>query len=204
MSNPIKPIIKSIPSIVKNDSTFKYFIIVENLSSFSIMILPFYIIFSGEILNFPDSYIGVFLIVQIRGTIFANIIWGFVAKYFNAKTIVRFCVILGALNPIIAILTSLFAPALYIIVFFILGFTISGRRIGFEPYLLDITPQSKRIEYLGIRGSLNVFKIILPLVGAFFIESFGYYFTFIVVSIVMSIAAVLVSFVKNTQVNHSA
>ncbi len=202
---PFLSFIRSIPSIIKNDPAFKYFIIVENLSSFSIMILPFYIIFSGEILNFPDSYLGVFLIVQISGTIFSNIIWGFVAKYFNAKTIVRFCIILGALNPIIAILTSLFAPSLYVIVFFILGFTISGRRIGFEPYLLDITPQSKRIEYLGIRGSLNIFKIVLPLLGAFFIESFGYYFAFIVVSIVMGIAVILMTFVKNTHIeNYSA
>ncbi len=188
--------IRNIPSIIKADPSFKLYIVVENLSSFSIMILPFYIIFAREVLFIGDEYIGLYLVIQVTGTILSNIVWGYMAKRFSAKKIVRFCIILGGLNPLIAILLAQVSPALFGLVFFIVGFTISGRKIGFEPYLLDIAPDNRRVEYLGIRGSLNVFVIILPLLGALFINLFGYYITFVIVTIVMWIAAMMMGTVK--------
>jgi MFS family permease len=188
--------IRNIPSIIKADPSFKLYIVVENLSSFSIMILPFYIIFAREVLFIGDEYIGLYLVIQVTGTILSNIVWGYMAKRFPAKKIVRFCIILGGLNPLIAILLAQVSPALFGLVFFIVGFTISGRKIGFEPYLLDIAPDNRRVEYLGIRGSLNVFVIILPLLGALFINLFGYYITFVIVTIVMWIAAMMMGTVK--------
>ncbi len=188
--------IRNIPSIIKADPSFKRYIIIENLSSFSIMILPFYIIFAREILLVGDEYIGIYLVIQVVGTIVSNIVWGLMARKFKAKHIVRFCIVLGGLNPLVAIFLAQVLPALFGIVFFIVGFTISGRKIGFEPYLLDIAPDARRVEYLGIRGSLNVFVIFLPLLGALFINLFGYYATFVVVTLVMWVAAFLMKSVK--------
>ncbi|MBN2605620.1 MAG: MFS transporter [Bacilli bacterium] len=185
--------IKKIPEKVNSSKPFKYFILTENLSAFSIMILPFYIIFAKEVLKFDETYIGIFLLVQISGTILSNILWGFIGKKYSAKSIVTICIILGGINPVIAILSAFTNSLLYFVVFFILGFTISGRKVGFEPYLLNITPSGERIEYLGIRGSLNLLIVILPLVGAFFIEFIGYYFTFALVTIVMVFSAYLFS-----------
>ena len=128
------------------------------------------------------------------------VFWGFIGKKFSAKSIVIICIILGGLNPLIAIVSALTNPLLYSLVFFILGFTISGRKVGFEPYLLEITPSNERIEYLGIRGSLNLMIVILPLLGAFFIEYFGYYFTFSLVTIVMLFSARLFSKAKDENI----
>ena len=44
-------IVESIPYILKSDKKFVRFIIIENMSSFSLMILPFYIIFAKDILG---------------------------------------------------------------------------------------------------------------------------------------------------------
>jgi MFS family permease len=187
----LKDYIKSIPSVLKTDQSFSFFILVENLSSFSIMVLPFYIIYANQVFDIEPSFIGTFLIIQITGTIFSNVVWGLLGKYFKSKSVVRFCILLGGLNPIIAIVLGATNPYLYGIVFFILGFTISGRRVGFEPFLLDITPRDRRIEYLGIRGSLNIMIVVLPLIGALLRELIGFEITFIIVSITMIIAFIL-------------
>jgi MFS family permease len=189
--------IKDIPKILSKDKSFRGYIVVENLSSFSIMILPFYIYFAMEVLGADESYIGTFLIFQIIGTVFSNVLWGLIGKKFNAKTVVTTCIILGGLNPLVALYLSNFDPIYFSIVFFILGFTISGRRVGFEPYLLDIAPNDQRIEYLGIRGSLNIFLVVLPLLGASLIDLIGYQITFVIVSVVMFIAVVLLRRIKN-------
>ena len=198
--DPLKAFIKKIPSILKKDNSFKLFIVVENLAGFSIMILPFYYLYAKDRFNFDESYIGTYLIWLTVGTIFSNFIWGFLANRFNAKQIVRFCIVLGGLNPLLAIYLGTVSPEMFAIIFFILGFMISGRKIGFEPYLLDIIPTEERVEYLGIRGSLNILIVILPLIGALTIDLFGFNFTFIVVSVMMGIAVLLLSKISNKQI----
>ena len=192
--------IKRIPSILKKDSSFKLFIIVENLAGFSIMIFPFYMLYAKERFSIDDSYIGLYLVVLTIGTIFSNIIWGFLASKLNAKAIMRFCIVLGGLNPLLAIYLGTTSPEYFAIIFFILGFMISGRKIGFEPYLLDIIPKTERVEYLGIRGSLNILIIILPLIGALIIRYFGFNVTFVVVTVMMFISAYLLGKISDKQI----
>ena len=192
--------IKRIPSILKKDSSFKLFIIVENLAGFSIMIFPFYMLYAKERFSIDDSYIGLYLVVLTIGTIFSNIIWGFLASKLNAKAIMRFCIVLGGLNPLLAIYLGTTSPEYFAIIFFILGFMISGRKIGFEPYLLDIIPKTERVEYLGIRGSLNILIVILPLIGALIIRYFGFNVTFVVVTVMMFISAYLLGKISDKQI----
>jgi MFS family permease len=180
--------LKSIPQIIKNDHHFKNFIIVENLASFSVMILPFYIIFAKEVFDLDQSFIGVYLLFQIAGTVLSNFLWGIIATRNNSKSVIKVCVSIGGILPILAIILSFTSAYLYAIIFVLLGFIISGRRVGFEPYLLDIAPDHQRTEYLGIRGTMNLFIVILPILGGIFIDFVGFYFTFSLVSFVMIIA----------------
>ena len=188
---PLKEYIKQIPLYLKNDANFRKYIIVENLSSFGIMIMPFYMIYAKEKFSLDSSYIGRYLLFQIIGTILSTIVWAAIAKRFDAKAIVRFCVFLGGLIPLAAIGLSFLGPDYFAIVFLLIGFIISGRRIGFEPYLLGIMPDEHRTEYLGIRGTLNILTVVLPILGGFFIEWLGYYFVFILVFVIMIFTAFL-------------
>ncbi len=192
----LKTFFKKIPKILKTDNEFRRFIIIENLSSFGIMVMPFYIIFAREVLFIQDKHIGIYLLILISGKITSTIIWGLIGKKWDARTVVTICIVIGGVIPILAILLSTYWPSLFGIVFFLLGFTISGRQIGFSPYLLDIAPKDKRVEYLGIRGSMNIFIVVLPLLGAIIIKSFGYIPTFILVSVILLLTATYHRFSK--------
>jgi MFS family permease len=99
---------------------------------------------------------------------------------------------LGTIIPIVAIVLSFFGPNLYSIVFFLVGFVISGRRVGFDPYFLEIAPEEERPIYLGVRGTLNFMTVIMPTIGGLFIQTMGYYTTFIIVTTVMLTALYLI------------
>ncbi len=185
--------IKEIPSLLKNDFIFSNFIIVENMASFSLMILPFYMVYARDIFDLNQNYIGRYLLFQITGTIFSNFIWGFLSKRFGSKSVVRTCIFIGGSIPIAALILSRFGPDIYSFVFLLVGFVISGRRIGFDSYLLDIAPEDKRTVYLGVRGTLNIFVVILPILGGIFIDIIGYPTTFIVVSVLMYVSVYLFS-----------
>jgi MFS family permease len=68
------------------------------------------------------------------------------------------------------------------------GFLKSGRLVGFNPYLLDLAPDDRRTIYLGIRGTLNFMVVLVPIFGGVFIDLLGFYFTFLMVSMIMFIA----------------
>jgi len=197
---PLKEYLKKVPKYLKDDFNFRRFIIAENMASFSVMILPFYMIFAKEVFGLDNSYIGRYLLFQITGTILSALLWGILAKKFSSKTIVRTCIVLGGLIPPVAIGVSFLGPDYFAIVFLLIGFVISGRRVGFEPYFLEIAPDEHRTEYLGIRGTLNIFIVILPILGGIFIEILGYYFTFILVSVVMIASSFLLK-KKNIPLN---
>ncbi len=183
--------IRDVPRVLKEDTQFRRFILLENLTSFSVMILPFYMIYAKETFNLDQSYIGQYLLFQLTGTVLSNFVWGFIAGRTDSRFVVRICIFLGASIPVIAIVMAQTNPNLYSIVFFLIGFIITGRRIGFEPYLLDIAPDEHRTEYLGIRGTLNIFIVILPILGGFLISQFGYTPVFILVTIVMIFSGLL-------------
>ena len=177
--------VRGMVEILKADRPFLKFILIENITSFSLMILPFYMVFiKNSYSNYMD-YLGVFVIAQVVGGITSNFLWAFVSRKFGSQSVVKLCVFMGALIPVIALLINPLGPIWYILVFLLLGFITSGRIIGFEPYLLDIAPNEKRTIYLGIRGSLNILVVLLPLAGGIFINILGYYITFGLVSLIM-------------------
>ncbi|NLM78500.1 MAG: MFS transporter [Ruminococcaceae bacterium] len=183
--------IRNVPDILKKDQQFRRFILLENLASFGIMMMPFYMIYASDTFQSSQTYLGRYLMIQVAGTVLSSFIWGLVSSRKEARVIVRFCMYLEAVIPVAAIFLARTNPMLYGMVFLLMGFAISGRRIGFEPYLLDIAPEDRRTEYLGIRGTLNVFTVILPIAGGFFISQFGYKLIFIIVSAVLVLSGYL-------------
>ncbi len=181
-------IIKEIPAILKMDKLFSRFILVENLSSFSLMLLPFYMVYAIDTYNLDKSYLGTFLLIQLAGMVLSNFLWGFIGKRMGSAMVVKLCILIGSLLPLFALLISIFGPIYYSLVFFIVGVIKSGRRIGFDPYLLDIAPEEDRTIYLGIRGTMSFLTVIMPLLGGILIDFTGYIATFIIVSLVMMLA----------------
>lgn len=178
---------KGIGKILRSDKRFLKFIIIENISSFSLMILPFYMVFIKN--SFPNymSYIGIFVIAQVTGGISSNFLWAYVSSRFGSSSVIKLCIFIGATIPIIVMVIRPLGIIWYIIVFLLVGFITSGRNIGFESYLLDIAPNDKRTMYLGIRGTLNIMVVLLPLAGGLIINILGYYITFVLVSLIMFI-----------------
>ena len=68
----------------------------------------------------------------------------------------------------------------------------SGRRVGFEPYLLDLAPEKERTLYVGINGTLNFSRVLLPILGGVFIDLTGFTFTFL-----LTVGIMLFAFIQN-------
>jgi MFS family permease len=177
---------------LKRDKRLLRFVLIENLSGFSLMVLPFYLVFIQRSFTDYREHLGAFIIAQTIGSLGSNFLWSALARSLGPRLIVALCLGLGGTIPLLALALPPLGLLGFTLLFFLIGFVLSGRNIGFEPYFLEIAPEARRTRYLGIRGSSGILLAVLPLLGGIIIESFGFETTFIGVSAVM-IAAVLLA-----------
>jgi MFS family permease len=182
---PIWGLIKGIPRLLKENPEFRRFVIVENLSGFGLMVLPFYMLFAKENFDLGGSYVGRYLIVQTAGILLSNLVWGALSRKWSSKAVVAGCILIGAMTPILALFALRFGPAGFYPVFFLVGFMYSGRLVGFEPYLLDIVPDDERPLFLGIRGTLDILVALIPPLGGLFVDMAGFRPLFVTVTFVL-------------------
>ncbi len=190
---PLRALLRRVPKILRENREFLRFVIVQNLTSFSLMVMPFYMVFAKERFAIPDSYIGRYLLFQITGAILSNLMWGLISSRRGPKAVVWTCVVLGGVIPLAAIGGAYLGPNAFALIFFLVGFVMSGRRVGFDPYTLEIIPEEERPVYLGIQGSLNVLSVVIPFLGGVLIHLFGYYPVFILTAVIMGIAFLLLT-----------
>ncbi len=176
---------------LKEDPQYARFILVENITSFSLMLLPFYLVYASQRFLDYEKYLGAYVLLQILGSLSSNFLWGWISAKVGNRSVIRLCISFGASMPLIALLLAAGGPIPYAIVFFFIGVVTSGRNIGFEPYLLEIAPAAKRTTYIGLRGTLNLLDVLLPLAGGAFIQFAGFSAAFIGVSAMMFLSLYL-------------
>ena len=175
-------IIKSIPRLLKSDKNLLNYILLINMASPGITIIPFYVVFSKSIYGLGRNQIGNFLLLQILGMILSSLIWNWVAKRFKFKGISFGFIIIGSLLPMVTLLLSRYEIAVYQWIFFIAGFSISAYAISVQGILLEITNNDNRAIYAGISGTLCLTTAIFPLIAGTLIESYGFTLIFTIIS----------------------
>jgi MFS family permease len=180
--------LKQVPTIVREDRDFLRFILAGNLASFSLVLLPFYMIFAMDSFEVGQDYVGRFLLFQVIGAIVSNLYWGHLSHRKGSKQVVRSCILMGGLIPVLALLLRPLGPNVFALVFLLVGFVISGRRVGFEPYLLDMAPDERRTVYVGINGTLNFSMVVLPALAGVFVDLLGFTSMFVLTVVAMIIA----------------
>ena len=183
--------LREVPSILRGDREFLRFILAGNLASFSLMLLPFYMIYAMDSFAGGEEFVGRFLLFQIAGAILSNLYWGYLSHRKGSKQVVRSCILMGGLIPVVALMLRPLGPGAFAFVFLLIGFVVSGRRVGFEPYLLDIAPEERRTIYVGINGTLNFSMVLLPALGGVFIDLLGFTATFLLTVAAMGAAFLL-------------
>lgn len=76
-----------------------------------------------------------FLLLQIVGMIVSNFLWAKIIKQHHFIGIIKGCVALGSFLPILALIFVNLPIHFYWFIFFLMGFTMSARRIGYEDFL---------------------------------------------------------------------
>jgi len=134
---------------------------------------------------------GTFLLAQMVGNVLSNILWAHLSDFVNNIRVIQVSTFLGLLVPVIAIITPLHLPVLFIPLFVLTGFFIAGSSIGKTNFLLDIAPPKDRPTYISFNSTLTFPMLIFPLIGGIIIQYISYNFLFILTLLILLIGFIL-------------
>ncbi len=178
-------VLKSIPYEIRSNKTLKNFVIVSNLIGVSFVLTPFYVGFIKNTYTITNNEIGNFLLVQVLGMIFSNLLWNKIVSKISFKGIIKIAVILLASLPILTMLLSLLGNIeYYYFIFFLVGSAISAQKIANEGVIIEISNEANRPLYVGIIGTLNLTIAFFPLLLGLSFEIIGYFPIFISLSLI--------------------
>ncbi len=147
---------------------------VEILTGFSLMALPFYVVYAQNVLNAPRSAVGLFLLVQVVGGILSNFVWAWLVDRYDSRHMLVGCALVSASVPLLAIFLGYWGWRGLLPVFFLAGGVLSGRRVGFQTALLELAPAERRATYAGLNSLLVLPVAFLPLVAGVLLKWLSY------------------------------
>lgn len=164
---------------------------IELLTGFSLMTLPFYVVYAREKLNAPAEAVGCFLLAQVLGGVLANLVWARLVDRSGSRWMLVVCAITSTLTPVLAILLTPFGWPALTLVFFLAGATFNGRKVGYQSALLELAPASERPTYAGINAVLILPLAFLSLGAGIFLQQWSYTALFIFAAVFIGAGAVL-------------
>jgi hypothetical protein len=161
----------------------KPIIYAQLLTGFSLMALPFYVVFASEQLHAPAGAVGWYTLAQVIGGMLSNLFWARLVDHSGARKMLICCAVLSTLTPILAIGLSHWGWVALMPVFFLAGATFEGRTVGFQSALLEVAPAAERCTYAGLNAVLILPVAFLPLVAGMFLQRWSYTALFAIASV---------------------
>jgi predicted MFS family arabinose efflux permease len=158
-------------------------VVVELLTGFILMVMPFYVVYARQKLDAPAEAVGWFLLAQTIGGVLANLIWARLVDHYGSRIMIFWCAITSTLAPVLAILLAPFGWQAMMVVFFLTGAAFDGRKVGFQSALLELAPSSERPTYFALNEVLILPLAFLSLGAGIFLEYSTYTTLFVLTTV---------------------
>ncbi len=175
---PPPPLWQNIKSILRNDLSFRNFLISRFISQFGMMAFAFYTVFAVKNLNMSVLTVGVMTSVLMITQVVANPLLGRLADKWSGKGVL----VLGGLSAVLSAILAIIIknPNWFVLVFILNGIAATAYWTIGITMSLQFGDERQRPTYVGMSNTLIAPSAILaPLVGGLLADSFGYSVTFI-------------------------
>jgi MFS family permease len=189
--------------LLRTDIPFRAMIVVQVLTSFYLMAMPFYIGFSTVQLGLSSKVaVPNLLAMQTIGSIGGSLVYTWLGARDNVLYI-RLALIGAALLPITALFAVFVGPLPLYFGFLMSGIASSNLMFGYMNWIVAYAPTNQRPIYIGLSNTIAaVVSMIVPIIGGTIAQHLGYEALFMT-SLVMALAAIVIMlrYVQNTKQN---
>ncbi|MGQ9490247.1 MAG: MFS transporter [Anaerolineae bacterium] len=170
----------------------KQLVAAQLLTGFSLMVLPFYVVYAREVLGAPADAVGWFLLAQVSGGVLLNLVWARLVDRSGSRRMLLACAILSMSTPLLAVILSPLGWRALLSVFFLAGATANGRAVGFQSALLELAPAAERGTYAGLNDALILPLAFLSLAAGLFLRYWSYIALFLVAAAFIGAGAIVI------------
>jgi MFS family permease len=177
--------------LLKSAHRLRTLIGVQFLTGFSLMVLPFYIVYARQELGAPPGAIGWFVLAQVLGGVLANLVWARLVDRYGSRRMLATCAVTSMLTPLSAILLGRLGWAGLLPVIFLGGATFNGRDVGFSSALLELAPAAERPTYAALNAVLILPVAFLSLAAGALLQRWSYPALFLIAASFIGVGALL-------------
>ena len=170
----------------------KSLITAQFLTGFSLMVLPFYVVYARQQLGAPADSVGWFLLAQVLGGSLSNLIWARIVDTSGSRTMLFLCAVISTVTPLFAVVLGSLSWMVLLPVFFFAGAVFNGRKVGFQSALLEVSPAAERSTYAGLNAVLTLPVAFLSLAAGLFLQYWSYTALFLIASVFIGSGAVVI------------
>ena len=186
---------KMIPQEISQNSNLKNYLFITNFLGLAFSFIPFMILFAKDNFELSYSLIGNILLFKVIGMLITSLILYKKSKKFEYKKLLYFSFVIGVSIPILSLIFSN-NYFMYQLIFILAGVFITTFGITKNGILIEISNNENRTTYTGISGAGSILPMIFPLIAGVSISVLGYYFTFIIVSLIIASSLVFIKKLK--------
>jgi len=162
-------------------------VVFQLLTGFSLMVLPFYVIFARDRLGAPTEAIAWFLLAQVSGRLLGSFVWARIVDRTGTRRMLTYCAAVSTAAPVLAAFSQTTSWPTLLPVFFLAGAAFSGRKIGFSAAVLTIAPTTERPTYAGVNALLVLPVAFLPALAGILLTRWSYNTIFLVVAGIIAV-----------------
>jgi MFS family permease len=170
----------------------KTLIAAQLLTGFSLMALPFYVVYAREQLAAPVEAVGWFLLAQVLGGALSNLVWARLVDQAGGRRMLFVCALVSTSTPLLAVVLSPLGWLALLPVFFLAGAAFNGRNVGFQSALLELAPAAERATYAGLNALLTLPVAFLPLAAGLFLQQWSYIALFLLAAAFIGLGGVVI------------
>ena len=160
--------------LARRNPNFRRLLWARGLTTAVLALAPFYVVYARTEIGVDAGTVGLYLAVQMAGGAVSNLLWGWLGDRFGNRSVIVGTAVTGGLTPLFALLVPLATPILFMPVFAFLGATMSGMRLGYSNFILEMASVDLRPTCVALQNTLLTPVNLLPLVTGALIGAISY------------------------------
>jgi len=190
-SKSLGALLRQSVALVKINPNFRRFLTSRAILGVAIGLAPFYVVHARQTLDVSAGAVGLFLSFQMAGAALSNLLWAFLADRYGNKYVILGTITSAGLAPVLALTLPNLAPMAYGLVFALLGAMLSGMRIGYNNFVLEMAAPDMRATCVALQNTLLAPITLLPLLAGFLIQELSFGLVFGIEAVLMGVGLLL-------------
>lgn len=173
--SPKRVRVRDLPRIALDDGNLRALLTITNLAAPAFTALPLMTAMVMGAFSIDARYIGAMVLLQISGTLVANLLWSALIKRGGFRAVLgAYILVLVAVYALGFGVYRFSAAALIPFLYLLMGAAVGAQKIGIDSVLVQISPPDRLAIYGGIFGAGNVMMALSPLITGALLPFLGY------------------------------